>query len=115
MAERGPDGRFGYASLAAGDNRMPSKIYVAIPTLSETITTSTAITLLNLQALLTAKGIAVPIVFHSASVISDLRNTIVADFLAGDADMLFMLDSDQGLEAQTIWRMVESGYPVVGC
>jgi hypothetical protein len=94
---------------------MPTSMYVAVPTHSETIHTCAAITLLDLMGSAHAKGVVVRVVFHSAPVISDLRNTIVADFLAGRDDILFMLDSDQGMPIQTIWRMLESGYPVVGC
>jgi hypothetical protein len=94
---------------------MPPSIHLAVPTHSETITTATAVTLLDFKDLAAARGVEVRVHFHSAPVISDLRNVIVADFLAGTADLLFMLDADQGLDAETIWRMVESGYLVVGC
>ena len=61
-----------------------------------------ALTLLDLKGLAATNAVDASVVFHSAPVISDLRNTIVADFLEGNADVLLMLDSDQGLEARTI-------------
>ncbi|NTU58344.1 MAG: hypothetical protein HGB00_05420 [Chlorobiaceae bacterium] len=89
-------------------------LLVAVPTHSRTITISTAITLLELQKQC-AQRINMQVVFHSSSVISDLRNVIVADFLARKADILFMLDADQGMPASMILRMIETGHPLVGC
>jgi hypothetical protein len=94
---------------------MPPSVYVAVPTHSETIAVCTAVALLDFRVLAAANGIETQVAFHSAPVISHLRNTIVADFLATSADAMFMLDADQGIEARTILRMLESGYPVVGC
>lgn len=89
-------------------------LYLAVPTHSGTITTSTAVTLVDLQKF-TAGRLDIQVVFHSASVISDLRNIITADFLASGRDALFMLDSDQGIPAPLIVRMIETGHPFVGC
>ena len=80
---------------------MPNRIYLAVPTHSETLTINTAITLLEFQGLAIVRRIEARIHFHSSSVISDLRNTIVADFLVGNTGMLFMLDADQGIDART--------------
>lgn len=93
---------------------MSRQLYLAIPTHSGTIATQTAITLLELQAL-AGSALTIRFAFHSASVISDLRNVIVADFLAGGFDDLFMLDSDQGLSPHMILRMLQAGFPVTGC
>jgi hypothetical protein len=90
-------------------------MYICVPSHSETITFCTAVTLLEFKSLAGTRGLEVQEVFHSSPVISHLRNIMVADFLASGADVLFMLDSDQGLPPQTIWRMLESGHPVVGC
>lgn len=90
------------------------KLMVAVPTHSYSITVETALTLLNLQTLAHQQGMEVRVTFHSASIISQLRNTIVADFLASDATDLFMLDSDQGLNAHLILHMLNSPFPVAG-
>ncbi len=90
------------------------KLYLAVPTHSHTVTVETAITLLELTRLLPGAGMAVQTVFHSASMISHLRNTIVADFLASDATHLFMLDADQGLPPELVLRMIDSAHPLVG-
>ncbi len=89
-------------------------IYFAIPTHSGTITVETAISALDFNKFALQHNIAVRIVFHSASIISHLRNTVIADFLAGDFTHLFMLDSDQGIEYSTIFKMIDSGFHVVG-
>ena len=93
---------------------MPIRVYIGVPTHSHSITTSTVVTLLDLHAT-AGPEFSLHTVFHSASVISDLRNTIVANFLARGDDVLFMLDSDQGVPAELILRMLRSGHPVVGC
>ncbi|MEK7346773.1 MAG: hypothetical protein AAB176_13920 [Pseudomonadota bacterium] len=90
------------------------KLYLAVPTHSHTVTVETAITLLELTRVLPQRGMAVQTVFHSASMISHLRNTIVADFLASDATHLFMLDADQGLPPELVLRMLDCGHPLVG-
>lgn len=93
---------------------MSTSVYLGVPTHSHSITTPTVVTLLDIQATATPE-FSIHTVFHSASVISDLRNTIVANFLARGDDILFMLDSDQGVPAELVLRMLRSGYPVVGC
>lgn len=90
------------------------KLYLAVPTHSHTVTVETAITLLELTRVLPPRGMVVQTVFHSASMISHLRNTIVADFLASDATHLFMLDADQGLPPDLVLRMFDCGHPLVG-
>jgi len=61
----------------------------------QNISVQTAVTLLDVQSALQGQW-DVQVRFHSASVISDLRNLIAAHFLASDRDVLFMLDADQG-------------------
>lgn len=90
------------------------RVYLAVPTHSNTITVEAAITALEFTQLAMQRGAVVQTVFYSASIISHLRNMIVADFLAGDFSHLFMLDADQGLPAPLIFKMLDSGYPVVG-
>lgn len=89
------------------------KLLIAIPTHSRTISVQTAVTLLDVQSALQGHW-DVQVRFHSASVISDLRNLIAAHFLASDRDVLFMLDADQGLPVSAIRRMLDSGHSVVG-
>ena len=78
------------------------RVYLAVPTHSNTITVEAAITTLEFTQLAMQRGAVVQTVFYSASIISHLRNMIVADFLAGDFSHLFMLDADQGLPAPTM-------------
>jgi hypothetical protein len=90
------------------------KIYLAVPTHSHTLTVETALTLLDMVQLAASHHAQVKVVFHSASIISHLRNTVVADFLAGDDTHLLMLDSDQGVNARVIYQMLDFDRPVVG-
>ena len=55
--------------------------------------------------------------FHgeSGAEIDVVRNMIVAQFLRSDADMLLMLDADQGVPADVLARMIDLNKPVVGC
>ena len=90
------------------------KIYFAVPTHNNTLTVETAVTMLNLSMKGPEERVQFHFVFHSASIISHLRNTIIADFLAGDFTHVFMLDSDQGFDYSTFFRMLRSDYSVVG-
>jgi hypothetical protein len=90
------------------------KIYLAVPTHSHTLTVETALTLLDMVQIAATRQVQVKVVFHSASIISHLRNTIVADFLATDCTHLLMLDADQGVDARVIYRMLDFDRPVVG-
>ena len=89
-------------------------IYLAIPTHSNTITVDTAVALLDFQNYLPQIGIQLRTVFHSSSLITHLRNTIVANFLAEEATHLLMLDSDQHIPATLVESMIASNHPVVG-
>jgi hypothetical protein len=53
--------------------------------------------------------------FESGATISLVRNAIVAEFLASDADLLLMLDADQAINAATLERMIDLNKPLVGC
>jgi hypothetical protein len=90
-------------------------LLATVPTHSGAIESVTAETLLQLQALLHARGGRFETRFPSASDISVLRNMIVADFLHSGADALFMLDADQGLPGEAVLRMLDLGAEVVGC
>jgi hypothetical protein len=90
------------------------KLYLAIPTHSYSICVETAITLLDVTAKLTQRGSGVHTCFHSASMISHLRNTIVADFLASDCTHLLMIDSDQGIPVDVLMRLIDSEYLLAG-
>lgn len=90
------------------------RIYLAVPTHSYTVTVETTVSILDFTIAAMQRGMDVQTVFHSASIISHLRNMVVADFLAGDFTHLFMLDADQGLPVSLIFKMLDSGHPVVG-
>lgn len=92
---------------------MTRRLHVAVPTHNRTVSIPTAVTLLNLQEQLAGTW-QMTTHFSSATIISDLRNLIVADFLASGRDVLLMIDADQGIPAPVIVRMLESGHPVVG-
>lgn len=92
---------------------MNRHLHVAVPTHSRAISVPTAVTLLNLQEQLPAPW-QMTTHFASATIISDLRNLIVADFLASGRDVLLMIDADQGVPVPVILRMLQSGHPVVG-
>lgn len=55
--------------------------------------------------------------FHgeSGAEIDVVRNLIAAHFLRSDADMLLMLDADQGVSVEVLARMIDLNKPVVGC
>ena len=91
-----------------------TKIYIAIPSHSNMVTVDTAICILDLERYLTAHGIKTQTAFHSSSMISHLRNTIIAHFLAGDATHVLMIDSDQALPADLVGRMIAFNKPLVG-
>lgn len=49
------------------------------------------------------------------STVSVVRNAIVDAFLESRADLLLMIDSDQGVLPDMLERMIDFGKPVVGC
>jgi hypothetical protein len=91
-----------------------TKLYIAIPTHSNMITVDTALSLLALERHLPAHGIETQTAFHASSMISHLRNTIIAHFLADDATHVLMLDSDQGVPPDLVGRMIAFNKPLVG-
>lgn len=94
---------------------MSIRLLAAIPTYSGSIDSVTVETIVQLQRELLERGGAMQLRFHSGSVISTLRNLMVADFLASDADVLLMLDADQGITGAALMRMLDFGQPLVGC
>lgn len=91
------------------------RLFLAIPTHSGDLSVQTAVTIFNLQNLAHRMQTSVSLQFFSGAVIGELRNLMVADFLASDDDCLVMVDSDQGIPAELIMRMVATEHPVVGC
>lgn len=91
-----------------------ARVYLAVPTHSNTVTVETTVSILDFTIRAMQRGMEVQTVFHSASIISHLRNMVVADFLAGQHTHLFMLDADQGLPSELLFKMIDSGHPVVG-
>jgi hypothetical protein len=92
---------------------MPFSLFVAVPSHSASIHLEGAATLLAFQELALSRGWEFQFIHESASVISQLRNIIVARFLASGADLLVMLDSDQAASAETVRRMIDFEKPVV--
>jgi hypothetical protein len=88
---------------------------IAVPTHSGTVDSTTAETLLQAQRVQLGRGQGFETRFHSGAVISTLRNVIVADFLGSTADVLLMLDSDQGISGQALERMISCDALVTGC
>jgi hypothetical protein len=88
---------------------------IAVPTHSGAVDSVTVETLLQAQRMMLERGGAIETRFHSGAVISTLRNVIVADFLGSEADLLLMIDADQGISAEGLTRMIDLGEPVVGC
>lgn len=91
-----------------------TSVAIFVPTHSGSVDSLTATTLLEVQPLLRDRGIDMRVTFPSGTYIPMLRNLIVADYLASTADMLLMLDSDQGIPASLILRMIDLGEEFVG-
>ena len=91
-----------------------NRLYVAVPTHNNSLTVDTAIALIDLEKYLPQTGTVLKTAFHSSSMLSHLRNTIVAHFMADEATHLLMLDSDQHIPPELVERMIKSDLPVVG-
>lgn len=94
---------------------MSLKLLAAVPTHSGAIMVECAQTLLAAQAMVLGRGGSFRIHFEAGATISLVRNAIAAEFLESDADLLLMLDSDQGVQPWTLERMIDLDQPVVGC
>jgi len=90
------------------------KLYIAVPTHSNMVTVDTAICVLELERTLPKIGILTKTAFHSSSMISHLRNTIIAHFLIEDATHVLMVDSDQSVPVSLVDRMIKFDKPLVG-
>lgn len=90
------------------------KIHVAVPTHSETLTVPTVTTLIQLAAHLTRTGHEMRSSFYSSAMIGESRNAMVAEFMHEGYDLLFMLDSDQGIPISLIQSMIDFNQPMVG-
>lgn len=94
---------------------MSFSLLAAVPTHSQTIVVETAQTLLAVQESVLRRGGAFRLHFESGATISLVRNAIVAEFLQSDADLLLMLDADQGFHPDMLERMIDFAKPMVGC
>ena len=88
---------------------------IAVPTHSETVTVQTAATLVQFTRLLERRGARMSLEWFSGSVISEVRNALTSAFIHSGADRMFMLDSDQGLPADLLVRLLDSDKDVLGC
>jgi hypothetical protein len=91
------------------------KLLAAVPSHSDTITIQTAQTLICLQEIVHRRGGSFRAHWEGGATVSLVRNAIAAEFLASDADVLLMLDADQGVWPATLERMIDLGKPFVGC
>lgn len=93
---------------------MPIKLMAAVPTHSATMVVQCVDTLLGLQRLLLQRGDDFEFLYQTGATISQVRNLIVAAFLASDADVLLMLDADQAMSPSDIMRMLDFKKSFVG-
>lgn len=91
-----------------------TKLMFAVPTHNMTLQVETVVTLLECRETLRNNGIDMQVLFKAGSIITHVRNAIVADFLASECTHLFMLDSDQGLPPSLVLRMIGLDKPIVG-
>jgi hypothetical protein len=87
----------------------------AVPSNTATLSVETSAALLGVQEIALTRGWKFSVSYQGAPVVSVVRNVIVAGFLDSDADMLLMIDSDQGIAPATIQNMIDLDQPVVGC
>lgn len=93
---------------------MTLKLMAAIPSHSGSIVVECASTLLAAQRIAAGRGGSFEFHYQSGATISLVRNAIVAEFLQSEADLLLMIDADQGIEPETIERMIDFNRPLVG-
>ena len=94
---------------------MALNMMVGIPCHSGSVVVQCASTLLAALEIVKEREGAFSFYHYGGAVISPVRNAIAAEFLRSDADLLFMLDSDQGIRRDTLERMIDLNQPVVGC
>jgi hypothetical protein len=91
------------------------KLFVAVPSHSRSVQFPCAKSLLAAQQLALERGGTFRFHGESGAEIDIVRNLIAAHFLRSDADMLLMLDADQGVAADVLAAMIDLDKPVVGC
>jgi hypothetical protein len=94
---------------------MSLRLLAAVPTHSQTIVVEAAQALIAAQEVVLRRSGSFRLHFESGATISLVRNAIVSEFLASDADLLLMLDADQAIDAATLERMIDLNKPMVGC
>lgn len=94
---------------------MSFTMLAAVPSHSGSMTLEGVHTLLNTQRSVTRLGGVFDFHYEYGSTVSLVRNAIVAQFLSSTADLLLMLDADQGAAPEAIERMIQLDQPVVGC
>ena len=89
-------------------------VVIGTPTLDGTVHVAYMQSLLETQKLLMAaqRKLSMHFILQD-SLIMRARNQIVAEFLAGDADDLIMIDSDIGWAAEDLLRLLSHATPVV--
>ncbi len=91
------------------------KLFVAVPSHSQSVLFPCAMSLLAAQQLALERGGTFQFHGESGAEFDIVRNLIAAHFLRSDADTLLMLDADQGVTADVLGRMVDLNKPIVGC
>ena len=91
------------------------KLFVSVPTHSETMAAETVHTIVAAQSIACRRGWRFYFHHFAAAVIGEVRNVIAATFLESGADVLLMIDADQAASAATIEGMLDFGKPFVGC
>jgi hypothetical protein len=94
---------------------MPYSLLAAVPSHSGTMIMECTETIVDVQQLVLSQGGSFRFHWEGGSTVSLVRNAIVAEFLASDADLLLMLDSDQAMLPELLERMIELQQPLVGC
>lgn len=89
-------------------------LFAAVPTHSGTLAAETVQTLLSVQRIALGRGWTFSFKYLGGATISVTRNALVGDFLETGADLMLMLDADQGAEGATLERMIDFDKPVVG-
>lgn len=94
----------------------PPKVYITLPAFGRICDAETAVSLIQVAALLTHKGIGGKVNTFSLPDIVDLRNIITSIFydLLPDFTHLLMVDADMSFAPELIVDMIEFDQPVVG-
>ncbi len=90
------------------------KLFVAVPSHNQMLSSETVVSLLKLQGACLQRGWGFAFEIFGGAVIQEVRNAMAGWFLRGGWDAMLMLDADQGVQPETVIRMVEHGGEVVG-